>query len=164
MEDDPEREENFAEQWAPGLVAAVEGVGEAGDDSNESSPNSVSSAALAVTVKLVSIPAIILRIPWNTAKRWAETPPMTQNCSLRHQSSMLTPLHRNSRMLVTMMAINSPRNRALARQRAVCNEGNGGERVDNGVDICEPLKPFKAAAAKSIPERTMSAEENLDRS
>lgn len=50
------------------------------------------------------------------------------------------------------------------RQRAVCNEGNGGERVDNGVDIGEPLKPFKAAAAKSIPERTMSAEENLDRS
>nr|GMD93148.1 Cellulose synthase-like protein D2 [Ipomoea batatas] len=115
MEDDPEREENFAEQWAPGLVAAVEGVGEAGDNSDESSPNSVSSAALAVTVKLVSIPAIILRIPWNTAKRWAETPPITQNCSLRHQSSMLTPLHRNSRMLVTMMAINSPRNRALAR-------------------------------------------------
>lgn len=80
-----------------------------------SSPNSASSAALAVTVKFVSMPASILRKPWKTAKRWAETPPMTQNCSLRHKSSMLTPLHRSSRTAVTIMERKRPRKRTLAR-------------------------------------------------
>ncbi|KAJ4823174.1 hypothetical protein Tsubulata_019229 [Turnera subulata] len=52
--------------------------------------------------------------PWKTAKRWAETPPITQNCSLRHKSSMLTPLHLSSRIAVAMMEIKRPRKSILA--------------------------------------------------
>ncbi|RHN64865.1 hypothetical protein MtrunA17_Chr4g0073721 [Medicago truncatula] len=67
------------------------------------SPNSSSSVALDVTVKFVSIPARTFRSPCMTAKRCADTPPMTQNCSFLHHSSMLTPLHFNSRMPVAMI-------------------------------------------------------------
>lgn len=80
-----------------------------------SSLNSSSSAALAVTVKFVSNPASIFRKPSNTANKWAETHPITQNCLLRHQSSMLMLFHLNSRTLVIMMEQKSPRNRKLAR-------------------------------------------------
>lgn len=82
----------------------------------QSSANSSSSSpvALEVTVKFVSIPARTLRRPWITAKRWAETPPMTQNCSLRHHSSMLTPLHRNSKMPVAKIDIKRVMKKRLA--------------------------------------------------
>ncbi|KAE9609804.1 hypothetical protein Lalb_Chr07g0179921 [Lupinus albus] len=66
-------------------------------------PKSSSSVALDVTVKLMSIPARTFRRPCMTAKRCADTPPMTQNCSFLHHSSMLTPLHFNSRMPVAMI-------------------------------------------------------------
>uniref|UniRef100_A0A0A9D765 CESA4 n=1 Tax=Arundo donax TaxID=35708 RepID=A0A0A9D765_ARUDO len=39
---------------------------------------------------------------------------MTQNCSLRHQSSMPMPLHRSSSTLVRMMDIKRPRNHIVA--------------------------------------------------
>jgi len=80
-----------------------------------SSPNSVSSAAFAVTVKFVSTPARTLSRPWNTAKRWAETPPITQNCSFLHRASIVTPLHRSSSTLVRMMEIKRAINQTLAR-------------------------------------------------
>lgn len=80
-----------------------------------SSPNSASSADLEVTVKLVSTPASTFKRPWKTANKWAETPPITQNCSFLHQSSMLTPLHLNSRTPVTMMEMNRAKNHTLAK-------------------------------------------------
>lgn len=80
-----------------------------------SSPKSSSSDCFDVTVKLVSIPAKILRRPCITAKRWAETPPMTQNCSFLHHSSMLTPLHRSSRMPVVKIERNSAMKNKLAK-------------------------------------------------
>uniref|UniRef100_A0A0A9F4W0 CESA5 n=1 Tax=Arundo donax TaxID=35708 RepID=A0A0A9F4W0_ARUDO len=79
-----------------------------------SSENSSSSPPFDVTVKLVSTPAMTLRSPWNTAKRREDTPPMTQNCSFLHQSSMPTPLHLISRMLVAKMQIKSDMNQRLA--------------------------------------------------
>lgn len=81
-----------------------------------SSPNSSSSSvAFDVTVKLVSIPAKILRRPWTTAKRCAEMPPMTQNCSFLHHSSILTPLHLSSRMPVVKIEINRAMKKRLAK-------------------------------------------------
>lgn len=79
-----------------------------------SSPKSSSSLALEVTVKLVSIPAKIFSRPCMTAKRCADTPPMTQNCSFLHHSSMVTALHLSSRMLVVKIEMKSAMKKRLA--------------------------------------------------
>lgn len=79
------------------------------------SPKSSSSVALDVTVKLVSIPAKTFRRPWKTAKRCADTPPMTQNCSFLHHSSMVTPLHLSSRMPVIKIDMNRAMKQRLAK-------------------------------------------------
>lgn len=81
--------------------------------SSAKSPSS--SAAFDVTVKLVSIPARTFRRPWKTAKRCADVPPITQNCSFLHQSSILTPLHLSSRIPVPKMDIKRRMNHILAR-------------------------------------------------
>jgi len=81
--------------------------------SSAKSPSS--SEALEVTVKLVSIPASTLSKPWKTAKRCAETPPMTQNCSFLHHSSIPTPLHLISRIPVAKMDRKREMNHMLAR-------------------------------------------------
>lgn len=80
-----------------------------------SSPKSSSSDAFDVTVKLVSIPANIFRSPCTTAKRCADTPPITQNCSFLHHSSMLTPLHLSSRIPVVKIERNRAMKNRLAR-------------------------------------------------
>lgn len=80
-----------------------------------SSPKSSSSDALDVTVKFVSIPPKTLSRPCTTANRCADTPPMTQNCSFLHQSSMLTPLHLSSRMPVAKIEMNREMKKRLAK-------------------------------------------------
>lgn len=79
------------------------------------SPNSSSSVALDVTVKLVSIPARTFNKPWITANKCAEMPPMTQNCSFLHHSSMLTPLHLSSRIPVAKIERNKAMKNRLAK-------------------------------------------------
>lgn len=79
------------------------------------SPKSSSSADLAVTVKLVSIPAKTFSRPCTTAKRCADIPPMTQNCSFLHHSSMLTPLHLSSRIPVAQIEMNRAMKQRLAK-------------------------------------------------
>uniref|UniRef100_A0A7C8YCN5 Uncharacterized protein n=1 Tax=Opuntia streptacantha TaxID=393608 RepID=A0A7C8YCN5_OPUST len=81
--------------------------------SSAKSPSS--SDALEVTVKFVSIPARTFSKPWQTANRWDETPPMTQNCSFLHHSSIPTPLHLISSIPVAKMEIKSDINQMLAR-------------------------------------------------
>lgn len=86
-----------------------------------SSAKSSSSDALEVTVKFVSIPANIFRRPWITANRWAEIPPMTQNCSFLHHSSMLTPLHLSSRIPVMKIERKREMKKRLAKV-LICNQ------------------------------------------
>jgi hypothetical protein len=62
----------------------------------------------------VSIPASTLSRPWKTAKRWAETPPITQNCSFLHHSSIPTPLHLISKIPVAKMERKREINHILA--------------------------------------------------
>lgn len=72
------------------MIRVVGGIRSVVHLNKYNSPNSASSADFDVTVKLVSTPPRTLRRPWKTAKRCAETPPITQNCSFLHQSWMLT--------------------------------------------------------------------------
>ena len=98
------------------MIRVVGGISSVVHLNAYSSPNtSFSSVALDVTVKLVSIPAITFNKPWNSAKKWAETPPMTQNCSFLHHSSMPTPLHRISRIPVAEMERKRAMNQRLLK-------------------------------------------------
>nr|GMD58409.1 hypothetical protein MtrunA17_Chr4g0073721 [Ipomoea batatas] len=81
---------------------------------SKSSENSPSSPPLDVTVKFVSTPASTLSKPWKRAKRCEEAPPITQNCSFLHQSSIPTPPHRISRIPVAAMEMNIAMNTMLA--------------------------------------------------
>jgi hypothetical protein len=58
-----------------------------------SSPKSLSAEALDVTLKFVLIHANILINPWKITNKWAQTPPIIQNCSLFHHSSIPTLDH-----------------------------------------------------------------------
>ena len=78
-----------------------------------SSENSSVSPPFRVTLNLVFTPPRTLRSPWHSAKRCDETPPITQNCSFLHQSSILTPPHCISRMLVAAMETNRAMNNML---------------------------------------------------
>jgi hypothetical protein len=60
------------------------------------------------------MPARTLRRPWKTANRWADTPPITQNCSFLHHSSITTPLHLISNMPVAKMERKRDMNQILA--------------------------------------------------
>lgn len=52
--------------------------------------------------------------------------------------------------------------KANSWQSAVRNKRERCKWVNDGVNVCHPLKPFKAATSKSIPEWTMSTQENLN--
>jgi hypothetical protein len=82
--------------------------------SNVYSSKNSSSPPFDVTLMLLSTPAMTLRCPYNTTKRCEDTPPMTQNCSFLHQSSIPTPLHLIYRMLVVKMQMKSDMNHRLA--------------------------------------------------
>jgi hypothetical protein len=80
-----------------------------------SSAKPPSSACFDVTVKFVSIPAKTFSRPWNRAKRWDDTPPITQNCSFLHHSSIPTPDHLISRIPVAKMERKREINHKLAK-------------------------------------------------
>ena len=48
-------------------------------------------------------------------------------------------------------------------ERAVSDERERREGVEDGVDVSEALKPEQTALRETIPERTVPAEENLYR-
>lgn len=85
------------------------------------------SSTFDATMKFVFTPAKTLNIPRNTARKCAETPPITQNCSFLHHSSTVTPLHLISNTLVVKMQKKRDTNHMPAALLS-CNANND---IDN---------------------------------
>jgi hypothetical protein len=50
---------------------------------------------------------------------------------------------------------------ANSRKHTIGNKWNGCDRINNGVDVCQPLQKFQTPIV-SIPDRTMPAKQNFD--
>lgn len=54
-------------------------------------------------------------------------------------------------------------NEAYSREQAIGDERKRGEGIDDGVDVGEPLKQFESSGPESVPKRTVSTQEDFDR-